>query len=150
MHVTARADYAVRAVIELASRHSRLDDPAADRRVAGDPGKFLETILGDLRRAGCSKPSEGPRAATGSPPTRRRSGSRTSSAQRKDHSPRYAASPRGHGVPGPAAPLTDVWVAVRASLRDVLEATTVADVLADRLPGHVRALLERPDSRVRR
>jgi hypothetical protein len=32
----------------------------------------------------------------------------------------------------------------------VLEATTVADVLADRLPGHVRALIERPDSRVRR
>jgi hypothetical protein len=41
-------------------------------------------------------------------------------------------------------------VAVRASLRDVLEETTVADVIADRLPDHVRALADRPDSWVRR
>ena len=52
MHVTARADYAVRAVIELAARApgSATRPQLADAQDI--PGKFLENILGSLRRAG--------------------------------------------------------------------------------------------------
>ena len=39
--------------------------------------------------------------------------------------------------PAPAAPLRDVWVAVRASLRAVLEEVTLADIVANRLPAVV-------------
>ena len=40
--------------------------------------------------------------------------------------------------------LRDVWIAVRSSLREVLDETTVADVLTGELPAHVRALVEAP------
>jgi Rrf2 family protein len=41
---------------------------------------------------------------------------------------------------GPTAALTDVWRALRASMRSVLEATTLADVAAGALPDHVTAM----------
>src|SRR5438270_7774463 len=45
--------------------------------------------------------------------------------------------------PGAAEALRDVWMAVRGSLREVLENVTVADLAANRLPKHVRQLAER-------
>ena len=51
---------------------------------------------------------------------------------------------------GASEPLRDVWVAVRAALRSVLEAVTVADVAAGRLPDHVKELLESEDAWVSR
>ncbi|GLZ78984.1 hypothetical protein Afil01_37910 [Actinorhabdospora filicis] len=56
---------------------------------------------------------------------------------------------RGHrpehlGYPGPAAALQDVWIALRASEREILEAVSVADVAEGRLPDKVRHLAEDP------
>jgi Rrf2 family protein len=45
--------------------------------------------------------------------------------------------------PGAAESLRDVWMAVRGSLREVLEAVTIADLAAGRLPRHVKALAAR-------
>lgn len=151
MHVTARTDYAVRAVIELASR---LPASATRQQIAQAqdiPGKFLETILGDLRRAGLLDAQRG--AAGGYRLVKDPDEIRLADVIRAAEGPLAAVRgmpPEDTAYPGPAAPLTDVWVAVRASLRDVLEATTVADVVAERLPGHVRTLVERPDSWSRR
>ena len=47
---------------------------------------------------------------------------------------------------GKSEPLREVWVAVRASLRSVLEQVTLADVAAGELPASVRALTEAPDA----
>src|SRR5690606_24307333 len=59
VHVTARADYAVRAVVQLAS----IQPATATRHQLAEaqdiPGKFLETILGDLRRAGLLEAQRG-------------------------------------------------------------------------------------------
>jgi Rrf2 family protein len=151
VHVTARTDYAVRAVIELASR---LPASATRHQIAQAqdiPGKFLETILGDLRRAGLLDAQRG--AAGGYRLIKDPDEIRLADIIRAAEGPLAAVRgmpPEDTEYPGPAASLTDVWVAVRASLRAVLEATTVADVLAGRLPGHVRALVERPDSWSRR
>ncbi|MGH8822916.1 MAG: RrF2 family transcriptional regulator [Jiangellaceae bacterium] len=151
MHVTARTDYAVRAVIELASR---LPGSATRHQIAQSqdiPGKFLETILGDLRRAGLLDAQRG--ASGGYRLIRDPAEIRLADVIRAAEGPLAAVRgmpPEDTAYPGPAAPLTDVWVAVRASLRDVLETTTVADILAQRLPTHVRALLERPESWSRR
>ena len=41
---------------------------------------------------------------------------------------------------GPTAALTDVWRALRASMRSVLERTSLADVATGRLPAHVAEL----------
>jgi Rrf2 family protein len=51
---------------------------------------------------------------------------------------------------GAAESLQTVWVAVRASLRSVLEKTTIADIVSGRLPKPVRALVAEPDSWVSR
>ncbi len=50
----------------------------------------------------------------------------------------------------PAVALQRVWIATRATLRDVLETTTIADIAADDLPPGVIALAERPDAWSRR
>ena len=77
MRVSAKADYAVRAAVELAA--AREGDPP--RPVKGDhvataqgiPIKFLENILLDLRQAGLVNSRRGPEGATGCPSRRRRS-----------------------------------------------------------------------------
>ena len=48
--------------------------------------------------------------------------------------------------PGATAPLRDVWIALRANLRAVLDHTTIADVAEGRLPELVRSLAADPDS----
>jgi Rrf2 family protein len=151
VHITARVDYAVRAVIELAAR---MPGSVTRQQIAESqqiPGKFLETILGDLRRAGLLDAQRG--AAGGYRLTKNPSEIRLADVIRAAEGPLAAVRgrpPEDTSYPGPAASLTDVWVAVRASLREVLEETTVADVLAERLPEHVRALLQRPESWSRR
>jgi DNA-binding IscR family transcriptional regulator len=47
---------------------------------------------------------------------------------------------------GPAEQLRDVWIAVRASLRSVLEAVTLADVASGELPDAVRELVADPEA----
>jgi Rrf2 family protein len=151
VHVTARADYAVRAVIELAARSPTSTTRQQIAESQDIPGKFLETILGDLRRAGLLEAQRG--AAGGYRLAANPADIRLADIIRAAEGPLAAVRgmpPEDTAYPGPAAPLTDVWMAVRASLRDVLEATTVADVLAGQLPAHVLELLARPDSRVRR
>jgi Rrf2 family protein len=56
------------------------------------------------------------------------------------------ARPETLGFNGVAAPMKDVWIAVRASLRSVLEQVTLADVVAGELPEHVRDMLGDEDA----
>ena len=56
------------------------------------------------------------------------------------------ARPETLDFQGRAEPLRDVWIAVRASLRGVLEHVTLADVAAGELPENVRALVAEPDA----
>lgn len=149
--MTARADYAVRAVIELAARRPA----SATRQQLADaqdiPGKFLEAILGDLRRTGIIEAQRG--ASGGYRLGRDPKDITLAEIVRVAEGPLAAVRglpPEDTLYPGPAAPLTQVWVAVRASLRDVLEATSVADILSADLPEQVTGLLARPDSWVRR
>lgn len=151
MHITARADYAVRAVCELAGRLPA----AATRQELAEaqhiPGKFLEGILGDLRRSGLLDSQRG--AAGGYRLARDPAQIPLADVIRATEGPLAAVRgipPEATAYPAAARHLTDVWVAVRASLREVLETTTVADVLTGKLPDHVRALLDPPDSWTRR
>jgi len=59
-------------------------------------------------------------------------------------------APEDVAYTGAAASLREVWIALRASMRAVLETTTIADVAADRLPATVRGLLDDPAAWVRR
>jgi len=151
VRVTARSDYAIRALLELAAA-----DPAPLRadaiaRAQGIPGKFLENLLTDLRRARLVASQRG---ANGGYRLARAAKSITlADVIRVAEGPLAAVrdeAPEDLKYSGPATRLTDVWIALRASMRAVLEATTLADVVAGELPKAARKLLKDPAAWARR
>jgi Rrf2 family protein len=142
MHVTAKADYAVRAVIELAASSQesprKVDEVARAQQI---PVSFLENILTQLRSAGVVRSQRGPEGGY----WLAHPADEVSLAQviRAVEGPLVGVRgqrPEEVEYVGSAESLNQVWVAVRASLRNVLEQVTVADVAAGELPDEVIAL----------
>jgi Rrf2 family protein len=151
MRISARADYAVRAAIELAAAGEGPTKGDAIARSQDIPLKFLENILGDLRHSGIVRSQRG--ADGGYWLARPTDQITVADVIRAVEGP--LASVRG-GPPedvayaGAAEPLARVWIAVRASLRGVVERVTLADVAADRLPARVAKLADDPEAWVTR
>jgi len=151
MRISARADYAVRAAVELAAAGEGPTKGDAIARSQGIPLKFLENILGDLRHSGIVRSQRG--ADGGYWLARPADQITVADVIRAVEGP--LASVRG-GPPedvaytGAAEPLARVWIAVRASLRGVVERVTLADVAADRLPARVAKLADDPEAWVTR
>jgi Rrf2 family protein len=152
VRVSARADYAIRALLELtaagASEPVRGD---AIARAQAIPAKYLENLLADLRRARLIASQRGVNG--GYRLARPASAISLADVIRAIDGPLAGvrdAAPEDVEYTGPAASLRDVWVALRASMRTVLEATTLADVAAGKLPAGVRRLLREPDAWTRR
>ncbi|MER5769497.1 RrF2 family transcriptional regulator [Streptomyces sp. NPDC001985] len=150
MRISARTDYAVRAMAELAGRPDR---PLTSEDIASGqdiPVRFLFTVLRDLRQARLVRSIRGPE---GGYELARPAGEITlADIIRAMDGP--LASVRDLKLtdleyPGAAAVLPDVWRAVRTSLREVLEGTTLADLAAGVLPPLVRerARVYREDTR---
>jgi Rrf2 family protein len=149
--VTAKADYAVRATLELATVDDGLVKGEQISRAQGIPLKFLENILIDLRHAGIVHAQRG---AEGGYRLARDAGDVTlGEVIRAVEGP--LASVRGEppesvSYEGAAEHLQTVWIAVRASLRTVLDDLTLAEVVEGRLPQTVRRLTEPADAWLRR
>jgi Rrf2 family protein len=152
MRISAKADYAVRAVVELAGTGD--SQPVKAERVASAqdiPLNFLENILGELRHAGIVRSHRG--ADGGFRLARPADQITIADVIRAVEGP--LATVRG-GPPeelsyrGQAAELARVWIAVRKSLRAVVERVTVADVANGRLPRTVVKLSEDPEAWVTR
>ena len=151
MRVTAKVDYAVRALLELAVAN---DGAVKGERIAQAqeiPLKFLENILIDLRHANIVRAQRG--ADGGYWLARPANQVTLGEIIRAVEGP--LASVRGEppedvNYTGAAENLRTVWVAVRASLRSVVDELTLADVVADRLPTRIRRLTESPDAWARR
>jgi Rrf2 family protein len=142
MHVTAKADYAVRAVVELAdtAQHSprKVDEVAQAQSI---PVSFLENILTQLRSAGIVRSQRGPEGGY----WLAHPADEVNLAQiiRAVEGPLVGVRgqrPEEVEYVGSAESLQQVWIALRANLRAVLERVTVADVAAGRLPKEVLAL----------
>jgi Rrf2 family protein len=142
MHVTAKADYAVRAVVELAdsSQESprKVDDVAKAQAI---PLSFLENILTQLRSSGIVRSQRGPDGGywLAKPPEE------LNLAQiiRAVEGPLVGVRgqrPEELEYIGSSESLKQVWIALRANLRKVLEHVTVADVAAGKLPKQVLSL----------
>ena len=147
MNVTAKTDYAVRAVAELGAADGRLVKADRIAEAQGIPRHFLDNILNDLRRAGIVATQRG--AEGGSRLARPASEVSLADIMRAMEGPLAAVRdvrPENLAYDGAAASLPQVWVAVRAALRNVLERVTVADVVAGRLPRPVEKLLEDPEA----
>jgi Rrf2 family protein len=145
--VSAKADYAIRAAVELAAAG---DGPVKGDRIAKAqriPPNFLENILADLRNAGIVASRRGAEGGywLARPPDEI---SLADVIRAVDGPLANVRGIRSEQVEyeGTAAGLLDVWVAVRASLRAVLERVSLADVARGELPGHVRALAADPDA----
>jgi Rrf2 family protein len=147
LRVSAKADYAVRAAVELAVAG---EGPIKGERIAHAqdiPLKFLENILLELRHAGLVRSQRGAEGGywLARPPEE----ITLAEVIRAVEGP--IANVRGEGpqdveYAGSAARLKDVWIAVRANLRSVLEAVTVADVAHGELPAAVEELVRDPDA----
>ena len=145
MHVSARADYAVRALVELAAAGRQ---PLKRERIAAAqdiPMKFLGNILQELKTAGLVNTHRG--AEGGYWLARPADQITLADVIRAVNGP--LANVRGDppeavSYAGAAEPLRNVWIAVRASLRSVLENVTLADVAGNQLPSIVTELAADP------
>jgi len=148
MRVSAKADYALRAMIELAVIGG--DVPVKGERIAQAqeiPLKFLENILGDLRHAGLVRSQRG--VEGGYWLARPADEITVADVVRGVEGP--IANVRGVGpeaveYAGSAEHLREVWIAVRANLRAVLERVTIADLARGELPLSVEELASNPDA----
>jgi Rrf2 family protein len=153
MRVSAKTDYALRAAVELAAAEES-GAPVKGERLATSqsiPLRFLENILLQLRHAGLVDSRRG--AEGGYRLARPAAEISLADVIRAIDGPLAGVSgarPETLDFKGCSEPLRDVWVAVRASLRSVLEHVTLADVVANDLPANVRALVDDQDAWVSR
>jgi Rrf2 family protein len=142
MHVTAKADYAVRAVVELvgSSQQSprKVDEIAQAQHI---PLSFLENILTQLRSTGVVRSQRGPEGGY----WLARPADEVNLAQviRAVEGPLVGVRgqrPEEIEYEGSAKSLQQVWIALRSNLRKVLEHVTVADVATGKLPKEIVTL----------
>jgi Rrf2 family protein len=148
MRVSAKVDYAVRAGVELAAAAD--GGPVKGERIAQSqqiPLKFLENILLELKHAGLVQSQRG--AEGGYWLARPADAISLADVIRAVEGP--IANVRGlrpeqveYG--GAAEQLRQVWIAVRANLRAVLETVTLADVAAGQLPEDVAQIAADPEA----
>ena len=147
MHISAKADYAVRAAVHLASVSEGPTTAESIAQAQGISPKFLEAILGSLRAGGLVRSQRG--AHGGYWLSRPADDITVADVIRAVDGP--LASVRGQRpeavhYEGAATPLADVWIAVRASMREVLEHVTLGEIATGRLPGAVTSRTGDPDS----
>jgi Rrf2 family protein len=148
MRVSAKVDYAVRAGTELAAAAGtgpiKGDHLATAQKI---PLKFLENILLDLKHAGLVQSQRG--AEGGYWLARPADEITIADVIRAVEGPLATvrgSSPETLKFTGRAQPLGQVWVAVRANLRQVLETVTLADVASGDLPGIVAEITSDPEA----
>lgn len=146
MRISAKVEYAVLAMVELARSGDELAKASALAEATGVPVKFLEAILSDLKRDRLVTGVRGPEG-----------GHRLSSDPAT-----VTVADIIRAVEGPLAEvhgsrpeesderLREVWVAVRVALRTVLERVTVKDLVEGSMPEEVRALLAEPEAWISR
>jgi Rrf2 family protein len=147
MRLSARVDYALRAMVELAAAAAGGRPTTAEQLAAaqGIPPKFLESILLQLRRAELVHAQRGP---DGGYRLARPAGEISLAAViRAIDGP--LANVRGQrpeelGYAGAATALQQVWIALRASEREILDLVSIGEVATGELPARVRDLVSDP------
>ena len=143
MRISAKADYALRAMAQLAVEPAEPPVNAEHLAAAqGIPLRFLLGIMAELKHARLVRSSRG--AAGGYSLSRPPGEITLAEILRVVEGPLvnlHDARVGELGNHGPAGILADVWRAVRTNVRFVLEGVTLADVVAGELPPEIRALV---------
>lgn len=148
MRVSAKADYAVRAAVELASlptgQQAKGDQIAVNQEI---PPRFLDAILSELRKNDIVEGLPGPNGgySLSRAPETITVGEVINAVEGPIASVR-GDRPDQLAYRGSARPLQGVWLALRANVRTVLEAVTLADVVAGALPEPVLGLSAHPQA----
>ncbi|AYG78528.1 Putative HTH-type transcriptional regulator [Streptomyces hundungensis] len=146
MRISARADYAVRAALQLAaSRDAAPLKAEAIAEAQSIPHKFLEGILNDMRRGGLVLSQRGVNG--GYRLAKPAESISIADVIRVVDGP--LVSVRGVRPPelsytGPAASLLPLWIALRANVREILDGVSLADVASAQLPSPVSELADAP------
>src|SRR3954447_15502924 len=144
MRLSARVDYALRAAAELAAAGGprTLDQLAAAQEI---PAKYLESILGEMRRGGILRSQRGPdggyRLAR---PSEQISIADIIRVLDGELANVRGSRPENLEYTGAAVPLQQVWIALRASERSILEQVTLANIASASMPKEVAALISSP------
>ena len=149
MRISAKADYAVRAAAELAGAQPDGRPVKGEQLSAAQeiPQNYLENILTDLRHAGLVRTRRG--AEGGYALTRPASEISVAEVLRAVEGPLAAVQgtrPESLRYGGAAGRLPEVWVALRANIRAVLERVTLADLAGGELPDEIAALTTPADA----
>ncbi len=148
MDISAKTDYALRALLAVAEQAD--GQPVSVERLAERqelPRKFLEAILADLRRGGLVSSHRGPRGGyTLARDAREITVGDVFRAVDGPLAEVRGLRPQDTTYDGVAQHLPTVWVAVRASLRRVLDETSLDQLLTGRMPRHVTRLAAAPDA----
>ena len=145
MRLSARADYALRAAIEIATigdSHVTAEQVARAQQI---PVKFLETILTQLRRAGLVRSQRGPDGGFWlAHPADEITLADIIRAIDGQLLGVRGERPENVGYIGAAEPLQRVWIALRASERAILEEVTLGQIVSGELPASVTDLVGDP------
>jgi len=148
MQISAKADYAMRALLVLASAPEGTSVKGQTIADTQDmPAKFVENTLGDLKRSGLVQSQRGSSGGyrlgrpahliTVADVVRAVDGPLAEVRGRRPETVAYE---------GAAENLQQVWIAARASLRAVLEHVTLAQIVNDELPANITSIVETPDA----
>jgi Rrf2 family protein len=152
VRISAKADYAVRAAVELAAAPD--PKPIKAERIAtnqGIPLNFLENILAELRHAGIVRSHRG--ADGGFRLAKDARDVTVADVIRAVEGPLAmvrGGPPEDAAYGGSAHALPRVWIAVRKNLRNVVEHVTLADIAAGELPAGIERLADEPEAWVTR
>ncbi|MEA2646157.1 MAG: hypothetical protein QOE92_1240 [Chloroflexota bacterium] len=148
VRISVKTDYAIRAAAELATMGN--DGPVKAQRIAEAediPLKFLLNILADLKRARVVQASRGIHG--GYQLARPAAEITLAEVIRAVEGPLanvHELRPEEVRYPESSQALREVWIAVRGSLRAVLENVSLADIASGRLPEAVTSLSGKPEA----
>ena len=147
MYISAKVDYATRVLLTLAACDGAPMRGEALAKEQDLPVRFVENTLVDLKRAGLVTSQRG--LDGGYRLAKPASGIAIADIIRALEGPLaevHGLRPDQRSYTGPAENLQDVWIALRAAMRDVLETVTLDKVLSGKLPARVAKLVADPDA----
>jgi Rrf2 family protein len=145
VHISAKSDYAIRALLRLAASEPGLVKAETIAHEQHLPRKFVEAILADLRRAGLVRTQRGAEGGYAlARPAREISLGEIFRAVDGPLTEIRGMRPHETTGEGVSAHLPAVWIALRAAMRQVLDETTLAQVVTGRLPRQVQRMADDP------
>lgn len=149
VRISAKTDYAIRAAVELASGQAAAGPVTAEAIAEAQdiPLRFLLNILADLRRSSVVTSRRGTEGGWWL--ARPAADITVADVIRAIDGPLANVAgvrPEELDYRGSAAPLKDLWIALRYSIRDVLETVTLADLATGALPRPISRRTHDPDA----